>query len=122
MAPQVRQELVAAGVAEGKADELTNAFKTCTANSLAGTPDAAAAACATLQQDAQGKAIAGKYTHEVANKSFTNAFNTTLYVGFGFAALALVLASFLPRWLKQEEWGAPQEDAAEESAEDTAKA
>ncbi|WP_154697005.1 DHA2 family efflux MFS transporter permease subunit [Lentzea guizhouensis] len=122
LAPQVRQELVAAGVAEGKADELTNAFKVCGSNNFAGTPEAGAAACTTLQNDAQAKAIADRYTHQAAGESFTGAFRTTLYVGFGFAALALLLASFLPRWLKQEEWGAPAEDAAEEGAEDTAKA
>ena len=55
--------------------------------------------------------------------SFTDAFRTTLYVGFGFAALALLLAGFLPRWLKQEEWGAPADDAeGAEGAEEPAKA
>ena len=121
LAPQVRQELVAAGVAEGKADELTNAFKACTSNSLAGATETAVATCAPLQQDATAKAIAEKYTHQAANQSFTSAFENTLYVGFGFAALALLLASFLPRWLKQEEWGAPAE-SAEDGAEEPAKA
>ncbi|MEU0879558.1 DHA2 family efflux MFS transporter permease subunit [Lentzea sp. NPDC005914] len=116
LAPQVRQELVAAGVADGKADELAGAFKACTTNNLAGTPEAAAAACATLQQDGQAKAIADKYTQQAASTSFTDAFRTTLYVGFGFAALALLLASFLPRWLKQEEWGAPAEEGSGEPA------
>jgi hypothetical protein len=119
LTPQVRQELVAAGVAEGRADELANAFKVCGANTFAGTPEAGAAACAAVQQDAQAKAIADKYTHQATGQSFTDAFRTTLYVGFGFAALALLLASFLPRWLKQEEWGAPAEETSEE---ETAKA
>ncbi len=122
LAPQVRQELVAAGVADARADELAGAFKVCTTNNLAGTPEAAAAACATLQQDGQAKAIADKYTQQAANTSFTDAFRTTLYVGFGFAALALLLASFLPRWLKQEEWGAAAEESAEDGAEEPAKA
>ncbi len=117
LAPQVRQELVAAGVAEGKADELTNAFKVCGANNFAGTPEAGAAACTALQQDAQAKAVVDRYTKQAAGESFTGAFRTTLYVGFGFAALALLLASFLPRWLKQEEWGAPAEESAEGSEE-----
>ncbi|MDX8146369.1 DHA2 family efflux MFS transporter permease subunit [Lentzea sp. BCCO 10_0061] len=120
LAPQVRQELVTAGVADAKATELAGAFQTCAATTFSGTPDAAA--CGAVQADPQAKAIADKYSHQAAGQSFTDAFRTTLYVGFGFAALALLLASFLPRWLKQEEWGAPAEEGAEEGSEETAKA
>jgi EmrB/QacA subfamily drug resistance transporter len=100
LTPQLRQELVVAGVAADRADQIAGSFQACTAERLGGSsPESTPASCVAATQDPQAKPVVEKFAAKASGNTLSGAFDVTLWVGLGLALLAFLLAGALPKKL-----------------------
>ncbi|SEQ65281.1 drug resistance transporter, EmrB/QacA subfamily [Lentzea xinjiangensis] len=100
LTPQLRQELVVAGVAAERADQIAGSFKACTVERLGGAAEPGTSeSCVAVAQDAQAKPVVEKFAAKAAGNTHSGAFDITLWVGLGMVVLAFLLAGALPRRL-----------------------
>lgn len=100
LTPQLRQELVMAGVTAERADEIAGSFKACTVERLGGAASpGTSASCVAVAQDPQAKPVVEKFAAKASGNTHSGAFDITLWVGLGLAVLAFLLAGALPKKL-----------------------
>jgi EmrB/QacA subfamily drug resistance transporter len=103
LTPQLRQELVAAGVPADRANTITASFRACTIERYSGTgvgePTANCATDQSVAQNAQAGEVLSKFADRVRAQTFSGAFQVSLFTALGLMILILLLVGALPKRL-----------------------
>jgi EmrB/QacA subfamily drug resistance transporter len=101
LAPQLRQELVAAGVQSDRVDAVTGSFRDCTVERFTGKaitePVAGCSANQLVAGNAQATEVLNKFASRAGAQTFSGAFQTALFTALGLIILIFLLVGGLPK-------------------------